>query len=128
MDPKRFALRVKLYKMETQAVFIQAILSEILNKSGKKTTMVKGYCTSGGESCFHVWLEDDTGEIIDITKFLFPQYQDVSLTKEDVPGAMKDQFTVDLFELYNSDKADFWKKAPRKLLDFRTKCKQFKCK
>lgn len=122
MDPKRFALRVKLHKFETQAVFIQAILSEILNKSGKKTTMVKGYCTSHGQSCFHIWLEDDSGEIIDITKFLFPQFQNILLSKEEIPNAMKDQFTVDLFELYNSDKKDFWKKAPKKLLDFRSKC------
>jgi hypothetical protein len=120
-DIARFALRIKLYKFADQAVFIQALLCELLNKSGS-ATVVQGYCTAYGESCYHVWVEDDKGVATDLTKFLFPEYKNVTLTKELVEGAQKDQLTVDLYELYKSDQKEFWKKASRKFLDFRAKC------
>ena len=123
-DVARFALKIKLYKLADQAVFIQALLSELLNKSGtsKGSTLVQGYCTAYGESCYHVWVEDDKGVATDLTQFLFPEYKNVTLTKELVEGAAKDQLTVDLYELYKSDQKEFWKKASRKFLDFRAKC------
>lgn len=123
-DIARFALRIKLYKFADQAVFIQALLCELLNKSGtsKGSTLVQGYCTAYGESCYHVWVEDDKGVATDLTKFLFPEYKNVTLTKEPIEGAQKDQLTVDLYELYKSDQKEFWKKASRKFLDFRAKC------
>jgi len=122
-DVARFALKIKLYRFGDQAVFMQALLSELLNKSGSATgaTVVQGYCTAYGESCYHVWVEDDKGVATDLTQFLFPEYQ-ITLTKEPIEGAAKDQLTVDLFELYKSDQKEFWKKAPRKFLDFRAKC------
>ena len=126
MDIKKYALRVKLYKLEKEAVFIQAILCELLNKAigGKPShRLVQGFCTAHGESCYHVWVKNDsTSEDIDVIRNLFPEYQTV-LTQEEIPGAMKDQLTVDLYELYASGEfKDFWKKAPKKVLDFRSKC------
>jgi hypothetical protein len=122
-DVARFALKLKLYKLADQNVFMQALLSELLNKSGSATgaTVVQGYCTAYGESCYHVWVEDHKGVATDLSHFLFPEYK-LTLTKEPIEGAQKDQLTVDLFELYKSDQKEFWKKAPRKFLDFRAKC------
>ena len=111
---KKYALRVKLYKVEKEAVFIQAILCELLNKVGGGTShrLVQGFCTAHGESCYHVWVKNDaTSEDIDVIRHLFPEYQTV-LTQEQVPGStpLKDQLTVDLFELYESgEQKDFWK-------------------
>jgi hypothetical protein len=123
---KRYSLRVKLHKLEKEAVFIQAILCELLNKVGggkPSHRLVQGFCTAHGESCYHVWVKNDaTSEDIDIIRYLFPEYQ-TFLTQEEVPGALKDQLTVDLYELYASgEQKDFWKKAPKKVLDFRSKC------
>jgi hypothetical protein len=122
---KRYSLRVKLHKVEKEAVFIQAILCELLNKVGGGTShrLVQGFCTAHGESCYHIWVKNDaTSEDIDVIRYLFPEYQTI-LTQEEVPGALKDQLTVDLFELYESgDYKEFWKKAPKKVLDFRSKC------
>ena len=121
----RYALKVKLNKLEHQAVFIQALLSELLNKSGaQKTTLVQGYCTVYGDSCYHVWVEDDQGVSFEVTKKLFKEFDipDFILSKDPIEGAQKDQLTVDLFELYTSDQKEFWKKASRKFLDFRAKC------
>ena len=123
-DVSRFALKIKLYKLADQAVFIQALLSELLNKSGSHgATVVQGYCTVIGESCYHVWVEDDKGVQTDIVQYLFPEYPDVVLSKDPpIRDPQKDQFTVDLYELYKSDQKEFWKKAPKKFLDFRSKC------
>jgi hypothetical protein len=68
-----------------------------------------------------VWVEDDKGVVTDLTQFLFPEYQ-ITLTKEPIEGAAKDQLTSDLFDIYKSDQKEFWKKASRKFLDFRAKC------
>jgi len=123
-DVARFSLRIKLYKLTDQAVFIQALLSELLNKSGAtEATVVQGYCTAYGESCYHVWVEDDKGVQTDVVQYLFPEYQNVTLSKEPpVKDPQKDQLTVDLYELYKSDQKEFWTKAPKKFLDFRSKC------
>ena len=69
-----------------------------------------------------MWVEDDKGVVTDLVQFLFPEYQNVTLTKEPIEGAQKDQLTVDLYELYKSDPKEFWKKASKKFLDFRAKC------
>lgn len=125
MDPVvNYALRVKLHKLHHNAVFIQALLSEILNKSGKKTFLVKGYCTVNSDSCFHIWIEDDMGATIDVTRHIFPEFNvtDFKLSKDKIKGAQEDQFTVDLFELYEKDKREFWKKASIQFLNFRSKC------
>jgi hypothetical protein len=121
----RYALKVKLNKLEHQSVFIQVLLSELLNKSGVSgATLVQGYCTVYGESCYHVWVEDDKGTSFDVTKKLFKEFDipDFKLTKEPIVGAQKDQLTVDHYELYKSDPKEFWKKASRKFLEFRAKC------
>ena len=121
----RYALKVKLNKLEHQAVFIQALLCELLNKSGVPgATLVQGYCTVYGDSCYHVWVEDAQGVPYDVTKKLFREFDvpDFVLTKDSIEGAQKDQLTVDLFEVYQSDQKDFWKKSPKKFIDFRAKC------
>jgi hypothetical protein len=121
----RYALKVKLYKHDQQAVFIQALLCELLSKSGTlQTTLVQGYCTVYGDSCYHIWLEDEHGSIVDITKKLFKEFDipDFTVTKDVIEGAHKDQLTADMFELYQNDTREFWKKASKKFLDFRAKC------
>ena len=121
----RYSLRVKLHKLEHQAVFIQALLCELLNKSGVPgVALVQGYCTVYGDSCYHVWVEDGQGSPFDVTKKLFKEFDvpDFKLTKEPMKGAHKDQLTVDLFDLYEKDTKEFWKKASKTFLDFRAKC------
>ncbi len=121
-DVARYVLKLKLYKLADQAVFIQALLCELLNKSGSTgATLVQGYCTAYGESCYHLWVEDDKGNVTDLTQYLFPEYK-VTLSKEPIEGAAKEQFVVDLYDLYKSDQKEFWKKSTRRFLDFRAKC------
>ena len=121
----RYALRIKLNKFEHQAVFIQALLCELINKGGKSnSTLVQGYCTVYGDSCYHVWIEDEQGNVTDVAKKIFKEFDtpDFILTKNYIEKANKDQITVDLFELYSSDPKAFWKKASHPFLAFRSKC------
>jgi hypothetical protein len=118
----RYSLKVKLNKLEHDSVFIQALLCELMNQDG--ATLVEGTCTVYGDSCHHVWIEDKGGLVTDVVRKLFKEFDvpDFTTTKELVKGAHKDQLTVDLFELYQKDKKEFWKKASKTFLDFRSKC------
>ena len=124
MDARRFALRVKLNKLEHEAVFIQALLCDILKKQGQEYEVVDGCCTVYGSSCWHVWLEDKHGNQIDIHRMIFKEFDipGFTLTREHIKDAEKDQSTVDLFELYKTDKRAFWKKATKDFLEFKSKC------
>jgi len=124
MDAHRFALKVKLNKLERESVFIQALLCDILKKQGQEYEVVDGCCTVYGSSCYHVWLEDKHGNQIDIIRTLFKEFDvpGFTLTREHIKDAQKDQLTVDLFELYTKDKKEFWKKASKKFLEFKSKC------
>jgi hypothetical protein len=119
----RYSLKVKLNKLEHDSVFIQALLCELMNQDG--ATLVEGTCTVYGDSCHHVWIEDKGGLVTDVVRKLFKEFDvpDFKLSKEMKPGLKKDQLTSDLFELYHKDQKDFWKKASKKFLDFRAKCR-----
>jgi hypothetical protein len=119
----RYSLKVKLNKLEHESVFIQAHLCELMNQEG--ATLVEGSCTVYGDSCYHVWIEDKDGRVTDVTRKLFKEFDvpDFKLSRDMAPGLQKDQKTADLFELYRDEPKEFWKKASKKFLDFRSKCR-----
>lgn len=119
----RYSLKVKLNKLEHDSVFIQALLCELMNQDG--ATLVEGTCTVYGDSCYHVWIEDKDGRVTDVVRKLFDGFDvpDFKVSKEMAPGLQKDRVTADLFELYRDEPREFWKKASKKFLDFRSKCR-----
>ena len=127
MDPHGFALRVRLYKLQDSGILATILLHELLTKQGAKFELVQGYLTVMGETCWHVWIVGDGGKHIDLGRILAtladPAFDNCqftySLTKPD--GDIKvDRENQELWEI--RDQVSFWKKAPKKFLEFRSKC------
>jgi hypothetical protein len=130
MDPQQFALRLRLHKLQDTGVLATILLHELLQKQGKTVSLVQGYLTVMGETCWHVWIEDDKERPIDLgrilacmvdqefTKCAFNYEKD----KEKLAGfeIKEDPANKTIWEM-REDKS-FWKKAPKPFIEFRAKC------
>jgi hypothetical protein len=129
MDTHSFLLRLKLNKLHDSGIFTVALLSELLNKQGGVTHLVQGYCMVAGDTCWHVWIEDDEGNVTDILrKIAISRDQNFEMcafrlfTEPPAHDYDKNQSQLDLWDVYNDNPANFWKSAPKKFTDFRSKC------
>jgi hypothetical protein len=132
---KRLALKLKLNKIDDCGIAAPILLNEILAKMGHTTTLVQGYCSSGSETCWHVWIE------LQMSEHGPPQKLDIGYTiaclkdseflkctvilhKNVAPGAkepQRDTESLDLWEIYQKDSKEFWKKQPVRVQNFRAK-------
>ena len=126
LDPKRFMLKLLLYKQETSGVFATILLKELLEKQGQKVKLVQGYLTVAGSTCWHVWIEDDSNQIIDIGKMLAihkdPEFSvcEFKYTTEKPEGQIEyDEQNMVVWNARN-DK-NFLKAAPKGFMDFRSR-------
>ena len=132
---KRLALKLKLNKLDDCGITAPILLNEILAKMGHTTTLVQGYCSTGGETCWHVWIEIEIergalGQRLDIGYTLaclkdreFEKCP-VILHKNIAPGAkepQRDTESLDLWEIHQKDSKEFWKKQPIRIQNFRAK-------
>ena len=128
MDPQQFALRLRLHKLHDTGVLATILLHELLQKQGQEVTLVQGYLTVMGETCWHVWIEDSKGYPIDLGRILaclvdaeFTKcFFKLDKEKPDVQEIREDPANKLIWDM-REDTA-FWKKAPKKFLDFRSKC------
>jgi len=128
MDPMQFALRLRLHKLHDTGVLATILLHELLQKQGQEVSLVQGYLTVMGETCWHVWIEDEKDRPIDLGRMLAcmeePEFEKCffKLVKEkpDDADIKTDPVNVEFWEM--RDRRDFWKKAPKKFLEFRTRC------
>ena len=117
------ALRLKLHKLENSGIFNAVLFHDTLNKNNSE--LIQGYCTVNGDTCWHVWSRV-SGEDLDIARFIAilkdKEFErcEFKLGTEEPEGAQKDPETLELWELYKRDKGAFWRKAPKKFLDFRS--------
>jgi hypothetical protein len=132
---KRLALKLKLNKIDDCGITAPILLNEFLAKMGHTTKLVQGYCSTGGETCWHVWIELqmsehgspqnlDIGYNLACLKDREFEKCNVILHKNVAPGAkppQKDTESVDLWEVYQKDSKEFWKKQPIKVQNFRAK-------
>lgn len=120
------ALRMKLHNIDGVGVTAPILLNELLYKNKYQTKLVQGYCTVNGDSCWHVWVQVGS-ENFDIG-YTLACFQDAEFAKcqfvlsQTAPEEyQKDQKVIDSWELYEKDHKEFWKKAPKKIQDFRAK-------
>lgn len=129
MDPRSFALRLRLHKMEDAGVHGVLLLHELLLKQGHKNLeMVQGFLTVAGETCWHVWLKDEKDEIIDLGRIL-AELKDPEFKKcvfkyslEEPDGYTRDKEDVNQKIWEARESKDFWKTVPKKFQTFRSKC------
>jgi hypothetical protein len=114
---ERFALQLKLRKkfnlttVENCGYYIKMILK----KSG---TIIQGFCKvpETGEKLRYYWVEDDEGTIHDVAFGLAcvytPEVKDMKfiLTKEPQTNFQTDPTNDEIFELYQKNPKEFWKK------------------
>ena len=132
---KRLALKLKLNKIDNCGLTAPILLNEILAKCGHTTKLVQGYCSLSEETCWHVWVEIGPSEHgshhkLDIG-YTIACLNDKEFEKCTMilhtglaPGAktpQKDTETVDMWEIYQKDSKEFWKKQPIKVQNFRAK-------
>jgi hypothetical protein len=112
----RFALSLKLHKkidvtsVEKCALYIKY--------SNKKATIVQGYCiTENGEKMRYYWVEDDKGELYDVSyavaKLIVPEVGTLkyTLTKDEPSGDVQfDEKNDSLYEVYKEKPKEFWKR------------------
>jgi hypothetical protein len=128
MDPNKFALHLRLHKLHDTGVLAVILLHELLQKQGRNVTLVQGYLTVMGETCWHVWIEDEKGFQIDLGRILAchvePEFQkcEFKFMREKPEGVevKEDPANVGIWDARNEKL--FWKRAPRPFLEFRSKC------
>jgi hypothetical protein len=127
MDPQKFALHLRLHKLQDTGVLATILLHELLQKQGQKVTLVQGYLTVMGETCWHVWIEDENDRPIDLGRILAclvdPEFNrcEFKLSREKPAGEVQeDPANVGIWDARNEKL--FWKRAPRSFLNFRSKC------
>jgi hypothetical protein len=128
MDPMRFALHLKLRKLDDTGILAVILLHELLLKQGQKNLeLVQGYLTVMGETCWHVWIAQNETVIIDLGRIIAtlkdPAFENCkfSYSLEKPEGDVTtDEQNLNIWESRN-DKL-FWKNAPKKFLEFRSKC------
>ena len=126
---KRLALKLKLNKIDNCGITAPILLNEIFAKQGLKPRLVQGYCSLSEETCWHVWVE------IGVQKFdigyTIACLQDKEFEKctmilhtslaQGAKQPQKDTETTDMWEIYQKDSKEFWKKQSMKIQNFRAK-------
>lgn len=128
MDPTQFALRLRLRKLDDTGLYALLLLHELLIKQGwQDLELVQGYLTVMGETCWHVWMLHKSKHIIDLGKIIailkdheFSKCEFNYSTEKPSWEIKKDEANILLWES-RTDKL-FWKKAPKKFLEFRSNC------
>jgi hypothetical protein len=124
VDIRRFAMRMKLYKVGGSPVHHCAILVKHLAQVGIASKIIKGYCVTPGEICEHFWVRTrDEGLDLDIAFEMAclytPDLKDINkMLLEQIPEELKDVEVIKadesatLFELYETDPKTFWSESP----------------
>jgi hypothetical protein len=123
---KRLALKMRLNKIDGFGITGPILLCDALYKQKFSSRLVQGYCTVNGDSCWHLWVQigDDKYDIgytmacLDDHEFTKCQFV---LSEDEPVQYQKDQTVIDSWNLYQKDPHAYWKKAPKKIQDFRAR-------
>ena len=127
---KRFALRLKMYKVKASVVHHCALFKRALTQRGIESDVIKGFCIvpQTREICEHFWvrtkkegLDFDIG--YEVGCLNSPELINVHtiLLDEAPPGFDKpdtDPENIRLFDLYQTDPKTFWSEAPVEVRNF----------
>lgn len=119
----RYILKLRVNGLHNCGLYGNILLHELFVRHDGATDskLVQGYITVGFETCWHMWVEmgdakyDVISNISD-TKFEY-------LYDRPESGAEEDDEVTEEFELYKSNKVEFWTKpsTPQKVKNFRAK-------
>jgi hypothetical protein len=133
---KRLALKLKLNKIDNCGIVAPILLNELLAKRGHVTKLVQGYCSMASDTCWHVWVEVDKCTALGPAEKLDIGYTIACLHDKEfekcnmilhtnlAPESSEpktDTEVLDLWEVYQKDSKEFWKKQPVKIQNFRAK-------
>ena len=123
----RYSLKLRVNGLQNCGLSGNVLLHELFDRNDfRGTRLVQGYITLGEETCWHVWVEDEaTNEKYDVISRLATGNNAgfTYLYERPESGAEEDDEVTAEFELYKSNKAEFWKKlsTPTKVKNFRAK-------
>lgn len=122
----RLALRIRVNKLEEHPLEAVVLLHEITPGS----TIKEGYLIiNDRDCCWHAWVENGDGAALDINYKLAtlkdPEFESCKVERvHERPKDLEvheDRGMIDRFRL---PMRDFWKSAPKKYQDFRSKIKR----
>ena len=126
-DPiaKKLLLRLRLYKLDSCVVESTVLFHEVTPGSELKSGYV---LVNDRDCCWHTWVEKD-GKVFDlgleIAKKRDPEFNMTGIKYlEDKPEDIEVQQDQELVDRFNGHIADFWKTAPKKFREFRSKFKR----
>ena len=113
---KRFALRLKLHKVNCSIVHQNALLKRAVANS----RLVEGYSLCDKEACWHCWVVGPDGVIYDVGKSLNISYTYSDTIPEGYNEMKHEQLEENksLYKLYIDDQKMFWKNAPSSVNNF----------
>ena len=119
----RFFLKLRVNGLRNPGIYGNLLLFDFLSHHDQKVELVQGYLTVGKETCWHIWVETDSGDTLDIIKASVDAEEGVKFeyTKDIPENFESDEEITKQYELYKDDKKEFWKKAPPKIKNFRAK-------
>ena len=119
---KRLALKLRLNKIDDCGISASLLLHESI----KNSTLVQGYFTIQGETCWHVVVShEDT--ILDMGYQLAclqdPEFLKcpVSFSRDEPESYKKNDDIIKQWDLYQSDRRAYWKQTSKKVREFRSK-------
>ena len=119
----RLALRLRLHRLDGLPLEAVNLLHDITPGS----TMKSGYLLiNDKDCCWHSWVETKDGEVLDINYHLAtlkdPEFGSCKVERlTEKPTDLEVHEDPDTVERFNMNKKDFWKSAPKKFRDLRTK-------
>jgi len=124
---RRLALRIRLNKVDGVGITGPVLLHELLPES----RIVQGWCRINGKNpCWHVVVFNGD-ECLDIGHEMacmqdpdFRKHSVTFTTEEPEEGVESDKMVLDTWEIYQANPGNFWKMAPKKIQDFRSKMKR----
>ena len=118
-------LKMKMYKIQVPVIYQCALLVGYLKRFGIESRIQRGYLSMVGSSCPHYWVETRE-EQLDIATELGVRYQPnmaqipKSLDYTQPPDTKSfGEFSDELYELYEKNPKEFWKKRPQCLRNFK---------
>ena len=119
----RFLLKLKVNGINNPGIYGNLLLFDFLTHHEQKVNLIQGYLTVGKETCWHIWVETDVDEVLDVIRSTVDAEDGVNFkyTKDIPENFESDEEITKQYELYIDNRKEFWKKAPPKIKNFRAK-------
>ena len=118
----RYILKLKVNLLQNCGLYGNLVLHELFIRNDVcESRLVQGYIAVGDETCWHVWVEVGDAKYDVISKISDTEF--TYLYERPESGAEEDDEVTAEYELYKTNKVDFWSKrsTPQRIKNFRSK-------